>query len=85
LTKTVPTSTAVKLTAKAVSTRNYFALVRTTDMDKETIGAENTLQEEVPRKSGSPPSIVMTSTTNLIRHQNDLKEHVKEEHEFRNT
>jgi hypothetical protein len=43
LTKTVPTSAAVKLTAKAVSTCYYFAPVRTTVKDKETSGAENTL------------------------------------------
>jgi hypothetical protein len=57
-------------------------------MDTETTGAENTLPEkEAPRKSGRPPPIVMTSTTNLIPIQSDLliKEHVKGEHEFRNT
>jgi hypothetical protein len=45
-TKTVPTSTAVKLPPKAVSTHNYFARLRTTDMDMETTGAENTLPEQ---------------------------------------
>jgi hypothetical protein len=55
-------------------------------MDTETTGAENTLPEqEIPKKSGRPPPIVMTSTTNLIRLQSDLKEHVKGEYEFRNT
>jgi hypothetical protein len=38
-TKPVPTSTAVKLAAKAVLTRNFFATLRTTDMNTETIGA----------------------------------------------
>jgi hypothetical protein len=47
-------------------------------MDTEATEAENTLPEkEVLRKSGRPPPIVMTSTTNLIRLQSDLKEHVK--------
>jgi hypothetical protein len=52
-------------------------------MDTETTGAENTLPEqEAPRKSGRNPPIVMTPTTNLIRLQSDLKEHVKGEYKF---
>jgi hypothetical protein len=55
-------------------------------MDTETTGAENALPEqEAPKKSGRPPSVVMTSTTNLIRLQSDLKDHVKGQYEFRNT
>jgi hypothetical protein len=47
-------------------------------MDTETTGAENTLPEqETPKKSGRPPPIVMTSATNLIHLQSDLKEHVR--------
>jgi hypothetical protein len=54
-------------------------------MDMETNGAESTLPEQkVPRKSGRPSPIVMTSTTNLIQLQSDLKEHVNGEYEFRN-
>jgi hypothetical protein len=61
----------------AVLTRNFFAHLRTPDMDTETISTENTLSEqEAPRKPGRPPPIVMTSTTNLIR----LKYHVKGEY-----
>jgi hypothetical protein len=44
-TKTVSTSAAVKLPPKAASTRNYFAHLRTTEMDTETTGAENMLLE----------------------------------------
>jgi hypothetical protein len=55
-------------------------------MDTEATGAQNALPEqEASRKSGRPPSIVMTSTTNLIRLQSDPKEHVKGVYEFRNT
>jgi hypothetical protein len=51
-------------------------------MDTETSGAENILPEqEAPRKSGRPSPIVMTSTTNLIQIQSDLK-HIKGEYEF---
>jgi hypothetical protein len=86
LTNSVPISTAVKQTPKAVSTRNFFAPLRTNDMDMETTGTEKTLPEQdVPRKSSRPPPIVMISTTNLIRLQRDLKEYVKGEYEFRNT
>jgi hypothetical protein len=83
LTKTVQTSASLELLPKAVSTHNFFAPLRTTDMDMETTGAENTPSEqEASRKSGTPPPIVMTSTTNLIRLQSDLKEHIKGEYEF---
>jgi hypothetical protein len=47
-------------------------------MDTETTGAENTLLEEAPTKSGRSPPIVTTSTTNLIRLQSDLKNKSKE-------
>jgi hypothetical protein len=68
-----------------VPTRNYFASLRTTVVDTETTGAENTLlEQETPRKSGRPPPIMLTSITNFIRLQRDLKEHVKGEYEFRN-
>jgi hypothetical protein len=84
--KPVPTSTAVKLPPKSVLTGNFFAPLRTTDMDMETTDAENTLpKQEAPRKPGRPPPIVMTSTTNRIRLQSDLKEHVKGEYVIRNT
>jgi hypothetical protein len=55
-------------------------------MDTETTGAENALPDkEATRKPGGPPPIVMTSTTNLIQHQCDLKDNCKGEHEFQNT
>jgi hypothetical protein len=38
-TKPVPTSAAVKLPPKVVLTCNFFALLRSTDMDTETTGA----------------------------------------------
>jgi hypothetical protein len=85
-TKSVPTSTADKLPQKAVSTRNFFASLRTTEMDTETTGAENALPEqESPRKSGRPLPTATTSTTNLIQLQSDLKEHVRGKYQFRST
>jgi hypothetical protein len=56
LTKPVPVSTAVKPHPKALLTRNFFAPLRTTDMDTETTGAENTLlEQEALRKPSRPP------------------------------
>jgi hypothetical protein len=64
-TKSVPIFAAVKIPPKAVLTCKFFAPLRTTEMDTETTGAENTLPEqEAPRKSGRPPPIVMTSICN---------------------
>jgi hypothetical protein len=82
-TKSVPTSAAAKLPPKAVLTRNFFAPLRTTDMDMEITVAENALLElQTPRKPGKPLPIMRTSTTNIIRLQSDLKGHVKGEYEF---
>jgi hypothetical protein len=68
----VAISAAVKPPPKSLLTLNIFALLRTTDMDTETTQAENTLpKQEAPRKSGGPPPIVMTSTTNLNQLQRD--------------
>jgi hypothetical protein len=81
--KPVPTSVAVKLPPKSVLTCNFFAPLRTTDMDTETTGTENALPEqETPIKPGRPPPVMMTSTTNLIRLQSDLKDHIKGEYKF---
>jgi hypothetical protein len=42
-TKPVPTSAAAKLPPKAVLIRNFIAPLRTTGMNSETTGTENTL------------------------------------------
>jgi hypothetical protein len=48
-------------------------------MDTEATGAEKTLPEQQdPRKPGRPPAIMMTSTTELSRPQNNLKSMSKE-------
>jgi hypothetical protein len=82
-TKPVPTYAAVKLPRKTVLTRKIFASLRTTDMNTEITGAENTLQEqEAPRYPCRSPLVVMTSTSKLIQLQKELKEHVKGEYEI---
>jgi hypothetical protein len=63
-----PNIRSCQAATKSSVNSQLFAPLRTTDMDTETIGAENTLPEqEAPRKSGRPPPTAMTSTTNLIR------------------
>jgi hypothetical protein len=48
-------------------------------MDTETAGAQNALsKQEAHGISGRPPTMVMTSTTNLIQLESDLEEHIKE-------
>jgi hypothetical protein len=55
-------------------------------MDTDASGTEATSnEEEVPGKSSRPPPIILTSTTNLIQLQNQLKNVVKENFEFRST
>jgi hypothetical protein len=50
-TRKVPTFTDVKLPPKAVSSCNYITTLRTTDMDTETTGTENTLPEQEAPKN----------------------------------
>jgi hypothetical protein len=55
-----------------VLTRNFFALLRTTDIDTEIAGVEETVQEqEDPRKLGRPPPIITTSAMNIIIFRSD--------------
>jgi hypothetical protein len=55
-------------------------------MDTDSAGAEATVNEEtVPGKTGRPPPIILTSQTNLIQLQKQLKNVVKGNFEFRST
>jgi hypothetical protein len=63
-TKPVPTSASVNLRPKTMLNRNFFAPLKTTDMERETTGADKALMEqETPRKSRRPSPIEMISTT----------------------
>jgi hypothetical protein len=75
------TSDALNTLPKEVVTRNYFAPLRTADMDTEAMPHE----EAVPGKTGRPPPIVLTSATNLIHLQKQLKSVLKDNFEFRST
>jgi hypothetical protein len=55
-------------------------------MDTDASGTEATANEEAfPGKTGRPPTIFLTSTTNLINLQKQLKNVVKENFELRST
>jgi hypothetical protein len=55
-------------------------------MDTDTSGTEAMPHEEaVPGKTGRPPPVVLTSATNLIQLQKQLKGVVKDNFEFRST
>jgi hypothetical protein len=73
-------------TIAKVSTRDFFAPMRTTNMDTDSSGSETTPQEDtVPAKTCRPPPIILTTPTNLIQLQKQLKNVVKEDFEVCNT
>jgi hypothetical protein len=74
----------------AAATRNYFAPLRTAQMDTEekNTEGENSVEEHQQAPSlvaGRPPRIVLTSTANLILLQKQLKGLVKGNFEFQST
>jgi hypothetical protein len=74
------------VTPKAVPTKNFFAPLRGANMEMESCGTEENQQDEAPTvKTGKPPPIVITATTNLLQLQNIIRGVVKENFEFRNT
>jgi hypothetical protein len=63
---------------KDLVTRNFFAPLRTVDMDADAFGTEASSNEEtVPGKASKPPPIIPVSTTNLIQLQKQLKSAIK--------
>jgi hypothetical protein len=57
-------------TPAKVTTKYFFAPLRTKDMDTESSGTETIPQEEaVPAKTYKPPPIVLTSSANRIQLQ----------------
>jgi hypothetical protein len=81
-----PAAAATSTPTNEVAKRNFFAPLRATTMDTDSSGTEaTTLEEAVPGKAGRPPPIILTSTTNLIQLQRQLKNVAKGDFEFRNT
>jgi hypothetical protein len=58
--------------------------LREADMNTDASGTEDTSNEgTVPGKTSRPPAIILTSTTNLIQFQEQLKNEIKQNFEFR--
>jgi hypothetical protein len=69
-----------------VATRNFFASLRTSNMDTDSPATRsNAAEEAVPEKACRPPPIVLTSATNLTQLQKQLKGVAKKIFEFRST
>jgi hypothetical protein len=75
----------VQSVKKVPTTRNYFAPLRTPQMEAEESEPPTEEQQTSPVVSGRPPPIVLTSAINLIQLQNNLKSIVKGNFEFRST
>jgi hypothetical protein len=75
------TSDALNTLAKEDVTRNYFAPLRTAEMETDAVPHD----EAVPGNTGRPPPVVLTSATNLIHLQKQLKGVLKDNFEFRST
>jgi hypothetical protein len=69
-----------------VATKNFFASLQTNNMDTDAPDTESTTTEKaVQEKLGRPPPIVLTSASNLIQLQKQLKGVAKDTFEFRST
>jgi hypothetical protein len=75
-----------------VPTKNFFAPLRTAEMDVESTLVEGTsekpnseTQQPSSSKAGTPPPIVLTTATNLMKLQKHIRDIVTGNFEFRNT
>jgi hypothetical protein len=80
------TSTLLAKKQAEVSIKNYYAPLRTVEMDTEDAGDSPAPKgEQQQKKTGRPPPVVLTSAINLINFQDNLKVVVKGNYEFRST
>jgi hypothetical protein len=70
-----------------IHAKNFFAPFRTKRMDTDATSMEtaNTQEKAPAGKAGIPPPIILTTPTNLIQLQKQLKDVVAETFEFRHT
>jgi hypothetical protein len=75
-----------------VATKNFFAPLRTAEMDVERTLVEGTSdepssmsQQPSSNKAGRPPPIVLTSAINLMKLQRHIRYTIKGNFEFRNS
>jgi hypothetical protein len=88
--KAAPQTTKPYVPRAAAATRNYFAPLRTAEMNTTESNAEGEdaaeEQQQAPsRVAGRPPPIVLRTAANLILLQKQLKGLVKGNFEFRST
>jgi hypothetical protein len=75
-----------RIQPQPVPTKNLFAPLRGANMEIDSCGTEENQQDEAPTvKTGRPPTIVITATTNLLQLQKIIRGVVNENFEFRNT
>jgi hypothetical protein len=79
-------------TARGGKTKNFFAPLRTAEMEVEHAPLENSPedrenepQQPATSKAGRPPLLVLTSSTNLMKLQKQIRDSVRGNFEFRNT
>jgi hypothetical protein len=70
---------------KEIATRNFYAPLRTTEMDTDAANAEASPRETTTAIIGRPPPIILTSATNLLQFQKSIKDIVKGSFELRST
>jgi hypothetical protein len=80
-----PAAAATSTPTNEVATRNFFIPLRATTTDTDSGTEATTLEEAVPGKAGRPPPIILTSITNQIQLQRQLKNVAIGDFEFRNT
>jgi hypothetical protein len=74
------------LPTSTVTTKNFFAPLRTAHMNTDApVTESNSTETEATGKSGRPPPIILTSAANLIQLQKQLKGVAQQNFEFRNT
>jgi hypothetical protein len=71
------------ISPKEIATRDFYAPLRTTEMDTDAPSAEASPRETTTEKTGTPPPIIITSAVNLIQLLLQLKNVVKDDFEFR--
>jgi hypothetical protein len=81
-----PKKAAVPTPAGPVPTKNFFAPLRTTQMDTDAPVAESSTEDaSAPSKAARPPPIILTFAANLIQLQKKLKGVARQNFELRNT
>jgi hypothetical protein len=69
-----PKKVTIEPEAGKLPTSNYFAPLRTAQMDTDALDAQPSAEEAAAlKKSARPPPIVLTSAANLIQLQKKLK------------